>query len=257
MADVTLATLFPPAKPEPTQGLLQEFTARYEAGLLIVDWADAVGVEITEDTVFYVYTLVDGNLYLSWDQLTCEDTTTTFPAAPGTEVGVWIGASQGETDEQFYPEQAGEMLQVTIPEAEPFTLNGLRNVRMGVTPGEPGMEGVATDFLPQEPLTREVLADRSRPIYFMTEDTYTCTAEDDDHTLLVTLYTPEGHTFNYFSGYVFMPEYAGSDLWVSDISAIFEDYERFCEGTPWPAGEYTILYTIDGGEVAHLTFNLE
>ena len=54
-----------------------------------------------------------------------------------------------------------------------------------------------------------------------------------------------------------MPEFNESDLWVSDITTVFEDYERFCDGEPWPAGEYTVLYTIDGGEVARFSFTLE
>ena len=257
IADTTLSRLFPAQEADATEGLLQEFTARYQDGLIIVDWADAVGVEIAEDTLFTVYTVVTGNLYVTWDQLTHEATSVTFPAAPDTEVTVWIAATRGEPEEVLYPENAGEAIVVSIPPAEPFTLYGLTNLRMSIAPGQPGLDGVIMDFLPQEAITREMLADRSRAIYFQTEDVYACDAEDDGHTLLVTLYTPEGHTFNYHSGYVFMPEYAGSDMWMSDISALFEDYERFCEAGPWPAGEYIVLYTIDGGEVARFTFTLE
>ena len=139
----------------------------------------------------------------------------------------------------------------------PFSLYGHRNLRMGVTCAEPGLDGMATDFLPQQPLTRENLTNPDLAIYFQTEDAYAVTREDNAHTLMVTLYTPEGHSFCYGSGYIFMPEFNESDLWVSDITTVFEDYERFCDGEPWPAGEYTVLYTIDGGEVAHITFTLE
>ena len=74
---------------------------------------------------------------------------------------------------------------------------------------------------------------------------------------MVILYTAEGYTFHYDSGYVFMPEYGASDLWITDISDVFADYERFCDEEPWPAGTYTILYTIDGAEVNRLSFTLD
>ncbi len=260
LADVTLRRLFggdDSADESDDARLLQGFTARCENGQIIVDWSMAGGYTIEDDTVFTVYSSVTSNTYLTRDVLEEGETTAFMPAIPETEVMVWVCVSTGELEEPLYPESAAEVAIVNVPAAQPFTLNGLRNVRMGLTPGEPGMDGTTTDFLPQEPLTREALSDRTRPIYFQTEDVYTCTEEDDDHILLVTLYTPEGYSFYYLSGYVFMPAYSESDLWVSDVSEIFSDYERFCEGEPWPAGEYTVLYTIDGGEVAHITFTLD
>lgn len=256
VADVTLSNLS--ARPADGPWLLTGVTAGYEAGLVTVDWANAPVPQ--EGAVITVYVTSTNNTYLSSVVPEAGVTSITFPAAPGTEMIAWVVVSDSEEaaqQAQLFPESADEAAIVQVPQAEPITLNSLRNVRMGVTPGEPGMDGVATDFLPQEPLTREALSDRSRPIYFMTEDVYTCDAEDDEHTLMVTLCTPEGYTLYYFSGYVFMPEYAASDLWVSDVSEVFADYERFCAGEPWPAGEYTILYTIDGAEVNRLTFTLD
>lgn len=254
VADVTLSRLI--SRPTEDAWLLTGFTAAYEDGLVRVDWANAP-IPAEEGTVITVYVTATNNTYLSSVQAHEGANTATFPAAPGTEMMVWVVISQNGANAQLFPEAADEVVFVQVPEAEPIAFNNLRNIRMGITPGEPGMDGVVTDFLPQEPLTREALSDCSRPIYFMTEDVYTCDAEDDEHTLMVTLYTPEGYTTSYFSGYVFMPDYAQSDLWVSDVSEIFADYERFCEGEPWPAGEYTILYTIDGAEVNRLTFTLE
>lgn len=256
VADVTLAKLT--SRPADGPWLLTGITATYEAGLITVDWANAPAVP--EGAVLTVYVTSTNNTYLTSALPKAGVTSVTFPAAPGTEVIAWVVVSESEEEAQqaqLFPETQEEAALVQVPPAEGITLNGLRNVRMGVTPGEPGADGVVTDFLPQEPLTREALSDRSRPIYFMTEDVYTCDAEDDEHTLMVTLYSPEGYTTYYFSGYVFMPEYAAGDLWVSDISDVFADYERFCPGEPWPAGEYTILYTIDGAEVNHLTFTLD
>lgn len=257
VADVTLISLFGEESATEEATLLKGFTAVYHEGEIHVDWSRASGYVMTDETVFTVYCTINGNIYLSRDVLTEGQTSTTFPAIPQTGMVFWICASQGELQEDLYPQNANEAQTVNVPRALPCELYGIRNLRMGITPGEPGHDGATGDFLPQEPLTREALSDRSRPIYFQTEDVYTVEAEDDDHTLLVSFYTPEGYSFCYYSGYVFMPEMNGSDLWVSDISDVFADYERFCEGEPWPAGEYTILYTIDGGELARMSFTLE
>ena len=258
VADVTLAHVFGEgAVAAAGAKVISGVTAKYERGMIVVDWSAAAGYTLTEDTIFTAYVAATTNNYLSLDVLEDGETTTSFPAMPETEVMVWVVASQGDEDTQLFPETLAQMQYVTVPEAAPIDLYGLKNVRVGITPGEPGVDGNAADFLPQEPLTRETLSDRDRPIYFQTEDVYTIDVQDEDHTLMVTLYTPEGYAHSYFSGYVFMPEYAASDLWISDISDVFADYEMFCEGAPWPAGEYRVLYTIDGFEVAEFTFTLD
>ena len=264
VADVTLTAIFGEdggatggSNSSTGAKVLSGITAAYEDGLIVVDWSAASGYTLTENTVFTAYIAVTTNNYLSLDVLEDGETTTSFPAIPETEAMIWVVASEDEDDAELYPETADQAQFVNVPAAAPITLYGLKNVRMGITPGEPGMEGNAADFLPQEPLTREALSDRDRPIYFQTEDVYTVGVEDSDHSLMVILYTPEGYAHYYFSGYMFMPAYAQSDLWISDISAVFEDYEAFCGGEPWPAGEYRVLFTIDGYEVAQFTFTLE
>lgn len=255
IADVTLTELLGSMTAEDPQ-LVRGFSVAVENGQMVIDWS-AVRGAVTEETIFNVYTTIVTNTYLSCEQVSGSRTATTFPAVPGTQVMVWIVRSEGELTESLFPEDVSDMAVVQIPEAEPFTGCGLRNLRCGVTPGEPGREGTAADFLPQQPLTREALSDRSTPIYFQTEDAYEVTQEDDDHVLLVAFYTPEGYVFSYFSGYIFMPEMNGSDLWIADISDLFASYEQFAEGELWPAGAYEFVYYIDGGEVARIPFTLD
>lgn len=256
MVDATLTELLGNGEIPDAPHLLRGFFVDVKDGQLVIDWTAACG-SVTEETVFNVYTSIVTNTYLSYDKVTGGETTSIFPAVPGTQVMVWIVRSEGELSENIFPESYSDAAFVTIPEAKPYTEYGFRNLRCGVTPGEPGKEGTAADFLPQQPLTRESLSDRDAPIYFQTEDTYTVTEEDDDHTLLVALYTPEGYVFSYHSGYVFMPEMNGSDLWMSDISEIFAAYEQFAEGELWPAGAYEIVYYIDGCEAARIPFSLD
>lgn len=245
-----------PAQPDGPQ-LVRGFRTEVKDGLLTVDWSDALTVPATEETVFTVNTTIITNPYLTFDKVSGA-TSTTFPAVPGTIVLVWIVRSEGETTETVEPTGAADMQFVAVPEAEPFMLYGLKNLRCGVTSGEAGLEGNPADFLPEAPLTRETLSDPDATFYFQTEDTYQVTQEDDDHTLLVSLHMPDGSVYYYHSGYVFMPEMNEKDLWAADITALFEDYASFTpEAERWPAGEYTVLYTIDGGEVARFTFTLD
>lgn len=236
--------------------LLRNITAYYEKGQVFVDFAGADGY--SGDAMTYsVYCNATNNVYYTGFEAIAGETVVTFPAVPFTEVMLWVVARRGGTEEMLFPQTAEDAVFVDVPAPQTIELYGLRNIRMGLTTGAPGLDGMPSDFLPQEPLTRENLTDPERSIYFMTEDTYTCAAEDGDHNLMVILYTAEGYTFHYDSGYVFMPEYGASDLWIADISDVFADYERFCDEEPWPAGTYTVLYTIDGAEVNRLSFTLD
>lgn len=263
IANVTLGRIVPAddeqAEKEAGPVLLRGFTARAKKGFITVDWSSvADDYDVTEDAVFTVYASVSGNPYLSYDVAEEGQTSMVLPAIPGSRAVIWVVLSYQEPEEPVYPNVAQDMLTIDVPAAEPFTAYGMRNLRCGLTFGEPGQEGAPADFLPQTPLTREILSDRSLSAYFQTEDAYEATQTDDDHVLMIALHTPEGYVFYYFSGYIFMPEMNGSDLWVADISSVFADYERFAgEDGCWPAGEYALMYYIDGCEAGRVLFTLE
>lgn len=260
VANVTLSRLMTGTgeSAQETEGLVHGFTATVEDGQILLDWTDAQYGVITENTVFTAYVTATCNPYLSYDEITGGETTAAFPAIPGTEMLVWIAVSEGPLAEHVFPETAADSVLLTVPAGEAFTGYGFQNLRCGVTAGEPGLDGVITEFLPQQPLTRELLSDRTQAIYFQTEDVYTVEKEDSDHVLLLALNTPEGYVFTYYSGYIFMPEMNASDMWLTDISAVFEDYELFVpEAERWPAGEYALAYYIDGSEAARIPFTLD
>ena len=95
------------------------------------------------------------------------------------------------------------------------------------------------------------------PLYFQTEDTYSVTEQSEDHAMVIALCTPEGYTFSYESQYVFMPTLTESDLWVLDMSPLFAWYEQFVpEEERWPAGDYAVLYCIDGCVAAEFIFSV-
>ncbi|MBQ7848885.1 MAG: hypothetical protein IJ343_04100 [Clostridia bacterium] len=266
IADTTLGRLSSTADEEPqthapgpdAPQLLKDFSVTVAEGRLTVDWSEALTAPVTEETVFTVYASIVTNPYLSYDKVTGGETSTSFLAVPGTEVMVWVVRSEGELTEAVSPASSAEVRFAAVPPAEPFTLNGFRNLRCGVTTGAPGLEGTPAEFLPQVALNRETLSDPEAVFYFQTEDAYQVAAEDDAHSLLISLYMPGGEVYFYQSGYIFMPEMNGSDLWVADITSIFEDYARFTlENQRWPAGEYVFAYTIDGREVARIPFTLD
>ena len=259
LANVTLDRLLTGMAGTST-GLLHGVTLKCEKGVLTVDWSEAYGCEVTEDSIVTVYMTAMVNPYLSYEVLTEGETSATFPALPGTQVAVWVAVSTEELAEPLYPETDAQIARAVVPEAESFSGYGLRNLCCGVTWGEPGLEGAPADFLPQQPLTRETLSDPDAAFYFQTEDTYQVDEEDDDHVLLVALYTPEGYVFYYYSGYIFMPEYGAGDLWIADSTGVIRDYARFGsygDTQAWPAGEYAFVYYIDGGEVARIPFTLD
>lgn len=257
------ATPLPPAASAPEEQsdaprLLQGFTVTSDGGSLTVDWSEALMMPVTEDTVFTVYFTIATNSYLTYEKVGSEQTSIRLPAIPGTDMLVWVVCSEHELEEHIFPQRNGELQMVSVPQDKPFAGYGLKNLRCGVTVGEAGLEGAPEDFLPQVPLTREVLSDRSMCFYFQTEDTYEVIEEDHDHTLLVTLYLPDGTVFFHHSGYAFMPEMCESDLWVADITELFETYDNLTpEEQRWPAGEYAFVYSIDGGEVGRISFTLD
>lgn len=260
LANVTLSRLLngDGSEAQESNGLVSGFVATVEDGQILLDWTDADGYELTEDTVFTAYASVLSNPYLSYDEVTDGQTTAVFPAIPGTETLVWVAVSDGAQTGPVYPEQSGESVLVSVPEAGTFTDHGFRNLRCGIAAGEAGLDGTITEFLPQQPMTRALITDRTLSLYFQTEDSYTVDSEDSDHVLLLALHTPEGYAFTYLSGYIFMPEMNGSDMWMTDVTRLFEDYEKFVpEGERWPAGGYALAYYIDGDEAARVSFTLD
>lgn len=256
IADMTLTELLAAGSVSDSPQLLRGFSTEVRDGRLTIDWS-AVRGAVTENTTFHVYTSIITNPYLSYDKVTGTETSSSFSAVPGTQVMVWIARSEGPLTENVLPESSEDTALVSVPAAKPFTAYGFRNLRCGVTLSEPGKDGMADDFLPQLPLTREALSDRGMSLYFQTEDAYTVTEENSEHLLLVSLHTPEGYVFNYVSGYVFMPEMNEGDLWIADITEVCETYAQFADGELWPAGEYEIVYLIDGCEAGRIPFTLD
>lgn len=253
----------PTPVPPPASGtqegprFLYGFRVEAANGVLTVDWSDALTEPAAEGTVFCAFASIITNPFLSFHDVADGGTTAEFPAVPGTQVMVWVVRSDSGEAVTLHPTEASQVQFVNVPEAAPFTAYGFRNLRCGLTCGAPGQDGMPADFLPQVPLTRENLA-AAEAFYFQTEDTYQVEVEDDNHMLLVSVYMPDGDVYFYQSGYIFMPEMNGSDLWAADITAVFEDYARFTpEEKRWPAGEYTVLYSIDGCEAARFTFTLD
>lgn len=246
-----------PLNSQPDDGLVHDFTASEENGVMTVDWTAGTGYTLTDSTEFTVYTVTGANPYLNYFSVTGE-TTVEIAVLPETELLLWITHSENGETEMVYPTyEPGSYLLVTTEPAEPFTLNGFTNVRCSLTPCAEVDTLTPADFLPQLPLTREVLADRDTPLYFQTEDTYSVTEESGDHPMLLALYTPEGYTFCYESSYIFMPEMVEGDLWLADVSELFASYEQFVdESARWPAGDYAFVYYIDGQVAGEIAFTL-
>lgn len=257
LSNVTLSSLLRRVEDDRDALLVEGFDVTCEDGVLTVDWSRASNIDATTGMMYTVYYSLDANPFLSYAQAEEGEMQAVFPAIPGAGTVIWIVASAQENAETIYPQYGEEMFVLEVPEGEPFTDYGFTNRHVGVAAGPAGMDA-ETSFLPEAPLTREILADPDQHIYFQTEDTYQVEAEDGDHALLVMLRTPEGYVLYSFGGYTFMPELCDGDLWLLDITELIETYEEFADKQAlWPNGEYSILYYIDGCEVNRVTFTLD
>ncbi len=243
----------PSAEPAPADtGMVSGLKVTHENGLITVDWADA---QIPEGMAVTAYILYDGNTYYTFNETTAGSTSTAFPSIPGVGCMVWAAyAPQGNPN--MVPESREQCVILGAEPEVPYTRNDFRNVRSGVAFSTDASAADKALYLPEVPLTRELLTGDGH-LYFQTEDTYTVAEESDDHTLAIIFHTPEGMHFMTAGGYTFSPELNGSDLWLLDITGLFESYESLVHTQPWPAGEYTVSYCIDGQIVSEFNFTLE
>lgn len=257
LSNVTLSSLLRRVDDDRDTLLLERFDVQCEKGKLIVDWSRAANIDAAAGKSLTVYYSIDSNPFLSYETIEPGETSMIFPAVPGSRVVIWIAASSGEMAEMVYPQYSEEMFVMEVPAAERFTLNHFANEHVGIAAGPAGMEE-ETELLPETPITREMLADPDQHFYFQTRDTYEAAEEDHDHMLLLNLVTPEGYMLFHFGGYVFMPELNEGDQWLNDITSLVETYEEFADrNNLWPAGEYSLIYYIDGCEVNRVIFTLD
>lgn len=240
----------------PTSGFVTGLSAKNENGLVTLAWDAAA---IPEGAKVHVYYFYEGNTYSTYHDMQPGSTSTQFFTVPGRRMMAWVSWSTQGTPKPNMPSHSAEdqyILLEAAPEA-PLTAHSFRNLRIGLTPSADPSAATAGKFLPQLTLTREVLADRNTPLYFQTEDTYRVSATSEDHPMVIVLTTPEGLCFVEPGYYIFDLTLQDSDLWLKDVSKLFADYESLVRGEAWPAGEYRILYCIDGQVAGEYTFTLE
>lgn len=249
-----------PASPAPAapaaEGLAAGLTVVNENGLVTLTW-DATS--IPEGAKVRAYCLYDGNPYFTYHDPQPSVNTAQFFTVPGRRAMLWVAWTTADAFSPSLPSQraADQYCLLDAAAEAPLTAHSFRNVRTGLAASADPKAGSRTDFLPQAPITRELLSDRSTPIYFMTEDTYQVAATSGDHPLLIVLITPEGMCFTDMGLYTFDRALQSSDLWLKDISKLFADYESLTRAAAWPAGEYRILYCIDEKVAGEIKFALE
>lgn len=243
----------PTATPAPAEtGFVQGLAVTREKGLVTLDWSGCV---IPEGKTVTAYILYDGNTYYTYKEMTAGTTSADFPEIPGVGCMVWAAYSGGGTP-NLVPTSHQECTVLAAQAKTAFTLNGFTHVRDGLAFTDDPQAAEGTVFLPEAPVTRELLAGEGF-ILFQTEDTYAVSELSEDHILSIVLHTPEGMHFMTSGGYTFDPTLTASDLWLLDITGLFDSYESMAPAEPWPAGDYTIGYYIDGQVVSETTFTLE
>lgn len=242
-----------PAEPA-TEGFASGLGTTRENGLVTLTWDVATIPEGAKVRAYYLY---DSNPYYIYLDPDAGTNSVQVFTVPGHQTAAWVTwSTNGEFTLSRQP-GADEFILLDAAPEEPITAHSFRNVRIGLAASADPKAPSSTDFLPQAPITREMLTDRATPIYFMTEDTYQVGATSGDHPLLIVLETPDGMCFVDLGYYIFDRSLQSSDLWVKDISKLFADYESFSGDAAWPAGEYRILYCIDEKVAGEIKFTLE
>ena len=242
-----------PAEPA-TEGFVSGLGTTRKNGLVTLTWDAA---SIPEGAKVRAYYLYDSNPYYIYLDPDAGANSVQVFTVPGHQAAAWVTwSTNGEFTLSRQP-GADEFVLLDAAPEEPITAHSFRNVRIGLAASADPKAPTSTDFLPQAPITREMLTDRATPIYFMTEDTYQVGATSGDHPLLIVLEPPDGMCFVDLGYYIFDRSLQSSDLWVKDISKLFADYESFTGDTAWPAGEYRILYCIDEKVAGEIRFTLE
>lgn len=242
-----------PAGPA-TEGFATGLSTTRDSGLVTLTWDAA---SIPAGAKVRAYYLYDSNPYYIYLDPDAGTNSVQLFTVPGHQTAAWvIWSADGDFSLSRQP-GADEFVLLDAAPEEPITAHSFRNVRIGLAASADPKAPTSTDFLPQTPITREMLTDRTTPIYFMTEDTYQVGATSGDHPLLIVLETPDGMCFVDLGYYIFDRSLQSSDLWVKDISKLFSDYESFTGDTAWPAGEYRLLYCIDEKVAGEIKFTLE
>lgn len=239
---------------EAVSGLATGLSAEYKDGLITLSWSDEDIPEGATVDAFYLY---DGNTYYTYHRMDPGETQTEIFAVPGRMVTAWVTWTLDDTVPPLTPQTKGDYVVIPAAEKAPFTLNGFENQRLSLVPSADPDAAEKGEYLTPVPLTRAIMADRSTPLYFQTEDTYQVTELSEDHPLVIVLFTPDGMCFVDISYYIFDPTLQTCDMWLKDLSQLFEDYESMVVIGAWPAGDYRLLYCIDGQTAGEITFTLE
>lgn len=239
-----------------TSGFVTGLAVTEDTGVVTVSWTDAEIPEGANVTVFWLY---GGNLYYTYQPITAGKTQTEFFTVPGRGVSVWAVWSMEEEVQHLVPQQMSDLVAIEPAAETAFTLNGFTNQHLSVVPSTDAAAGDRTELLPVVPITREAIADPDTFLYFQTHDTYQVseTSGNYDHPLAIVLCTPDGMCFVEYGYYIFDVTLQSSDQWLRDMSDLFDSHASFAGASAWPAGEYRILYCIDGQIAGEYAFTLE
>jgi len=236
-------------------GFITGLSAEQEKGMVTVTWPKD---SVPQGASVVCYHLYDGNYFFSYQRIGMDENEAYIYTIPERSTLVWVVWTMDPDLGTIMPEKEQDYIVVSPMPEETLTDYNFRNIRLGVTPSDDPNAAEKTEFLPEIPLTREILSDRDTPLYFMTEDTYEIDQTDDaDHPLAIVLFTPEGQCFLDPSLYIYDASLQESDLWLKDISSIFADYEALAGDEAWPAGDYHIIYFIDGKTAGVIHFTLD
>lgn len=245
----------PEQKSEETDvGFITDLAVTADKGAINVSWAEADLPEGANVTVFCLY---DGNTYYTYQPYKNGETEAQFFSVPGRGIAIWAVWSMSEEVVHAVPQRAEDVVSVAPTPEAPFMDNGFTNMHISVVTSTDAAAAMRNALLPVAPITREALTAPGTYVFFQTRDSYQVSETSSNHSLVLVLCTPDGMCFVEYGYYTFDVSLQASDMWLRDLTALFEGYESFGSGEPWPAGEYRVLYCIDGQIAGEYDFTLE
>ena len=236
-------------------GFITGLSAEHKNGMVTVTWPEE---SVPQGASVVCYHMYDGNYFFSYQRIGMDENEAYIYTIPERSTLVWVVWTMDTDIGTIMPEKEQDYIAVSPMPEETLTDYNFRNIRLSVAPSDDPDAADKGEFLPEVPLTREIVSDRDTPLYFQTEDTYEIDHTDDaDHPLSIVLFTPEGQCFLDPSLYIYDVTLQESDLWLKDISSIFADYEALAGDEAWPAGDYHIIYFIDGKTAGIIHFTLD
>ncbi len=230
-------------------------TFERDNGYLYVSWE---GLGLPADAEITVYYFDADNSFFTWVTHAAGSESDAFllPAVPGRTLGVLYAVGSGPHGGDEF-DRLADTQEPAVFNFDPATEMGheyWQECYVSVLPAgtDPGS---TVRLSPALNLTPDLLLSEENDVFLQVNSTYRITADEED-SLLICLYTPDGNCLTYITGFIWGMGYMAQDDWHVQVDELFEDFAELRDGA-LPAGTYTLTYYVGQAEGGTFVFTLE